>query len=146
MDMASLACIANCVANDLKFIHLNAKGAFFDVIHKVAEDYYNEASDDYDLFAEMALECSEPIINPSNSCTHSGYIPSEVLITADKVVFFTEIKEILDAYILDLQTLVDEGLYAGDILNTVEERLRFWKKENNYKMNARLKESMENVK
>lgn len=123
-------------ANDMKHIHLHAAGRRFDMIHNLTSEYYEKAFSDSDDIAEVVLELGDEISNPSAAAEHIKYNLS------DKKEYFWEdaIKEIRDkiaSYIMSLEIVRNNTGLPSDIASLLDEKLRYWKKENNYKNNRR---------
>jgi DNA-binding ferritin-like protein len=75
MKIANLAHALFAAANDIKTVHLYAHGVHFDTLHKLSEDEYNTLSDDADLFAELALELDNDIVNLNNAAAAIQWTP-----------------------------------------------------------------------
>jgi DNA-binding ferritin-like protein len=69
MKIADLAHAVFAAAGDVKTVHLYAHGSHFDTLHKLAEDEYDLLSEAADLFAEIALELDNAVVNPNNAAT-----------------------------------------------------------------------------
>jgi DNA-binding ferritin-like protein len=67
MKVSELAHSIFSAAGDAKTVHLYAHGYHFDTLHKLAGDEYDTLSDDADLFAELALELNNDVVNPNNA-------------------------------------------------------------------------------
>lgn len=123
-------------ANDMKHIHLHACGKRFDMIHNLTSEYYDKAFSDSDDIAEIALELGEKIRNPSIAREYLKYN------IADKDEYYWEdaIEEIskrISSYIISLELVRNSEEVPSDIISLLDEKLRYWKKENNYKNNRR---------
>lgn len=55
MTLAELTYYAFLLRNDLHHIHLHAAGPQFDKVHAITDELYNEAQDEVDSLAEMAI-------------------------------------------------------------------------------------------
>ena len=99
------------VANDMKHIHTHAIGKKFDRIHSMCMEYYDKVSEDADTFVELAIEYDESVCNASYAQSILNYKPTN-------------------------QTGYSWG--DGDVNNLIEEYLRYWKKERNYKLKKRM--------
>jgi DNA-binding ferritin-like protein len=67
MKAADLAHALFAASGDAKTVHLYASGIHFDILHKLAGDEYDALSEDADLFAELALELDNDVVNPNNA-------------------------------------------------------------------------------
>ena len=61
------ALLGTLIANDCWIIHLYAKGDKFDDLHRLANQYYMNLSNQTDYLMELAVEMGFPIINPSEA-------------------------------------------------------------------------------
>lgn len=125
--------------NNMKHIHLHAVGNKFDRIHSIAQEYYNKAAEESDLFAEWALEFKETIQNPSNAATISGlYVENENEYYWESAI--AAINNEINTYITELAKVRDSRSISDDVASELDTIIRYWKKENNYKNAARMKE------
>lgn len=137
--LANLYYIAVVLSNDMKHVHTHAKGRKFDRIHAICNEYYERSSEDADTLVELAIEYDEAVQNASLAAdilnfrvaNQSGYDWNEALniIWAD-----------LDMYIEAMDRALGQGL-DPDVSNLLQEYLRYWKKERNYKTKARREET-----
>lgn len=124
------------LANDMKHIHTHAKGNLFDTIHEICNEYYEKASSDSDMLVELALEKNEPILNSSLAATMVKYKPTNFSAydfkNATKVA-----KASIAMFLKDLATLRN---MADDpsVQSLLDDMMRYWKKEKDYKIKARL--------
>lgn len=129
------------IANDLKHIHTHAYGKKFDRIHNICNEYYEKMSEESDELVELALEYNEPVQNASDAASILKYKP------ANQSVYYWEeamqkVYDILNIYINELETaLTKTPAFDSDVENLLQEYLRYWKKENNYKNKARMEEN-----
>jgi DNA-binding ferritin-like protein len=75
MKAADLAHALFAAAGDVKTVHLYARGIHFDTLHKLAGDEYDSLSGDADMFAELALELGNDIVNPNNAAAAAQWEP-----------------------------------------------------------------------
>lgn len=127
---------AVCLSNDMKHIHAHAAGRKFDTLHSICQEYYERAAEDADLFLELAIEYRMAVGNANDA---TAYIKHQSE-SADRYEWdsaVTAIYERLSAYLSFLNRLVIAPLDA-DVVNKIQEIQRYWKKECNYKMVARM--------
>ena len=134
--IAKAAMFASLFANDLKFMHLHASGCEFDKIHDISQYLYEEASDEIDELAEIAIAAGEKIANFSDikSFVETGD-EGEWEVVSDEAITWP----------LFCTLLQDRGQKYLDALNDIEDEdpiiqdyIHFWNKEINYKTAARL--------
>ena len=131
-----LAYTAYCLANDMKHIHTHAIGKKFDRIHNLGMDYYDKFSEDADDFTELALEYGEMVMNPSYAAREAGWTPVNMKVyeyEAAMQAMYDGMKQYIDL----LETARSIG-NDTDVESLIDDKLRYWKKECNYKMNARM--------
>lgn len=130
---------AVCFTNDMKHVHLHAVGNKFDRIHALAGEYYDKANDEADTFAELALEYGKNVSNASYAASLIGYKPCAY----SHVNWEIALKE-FDIRIRQYLTAMEQVRYSGDISTDVESLLddimRDWKKEVNYKNKKRMED------
>jgi len=137
VSLTSLADTVNCAYNDMKHIHFHAIGEKFDIVHSIAEEYYEELADLYDAVAEKALELKEMVNNPAYSAQNTDWsFIQENEIEADDC--FTAMYVILTKVILALEDV--KNVYAGILDSFIDEKLDYWNKEVYYKLDARMKD------
>ena len=125
-------------SNDMKHIHTHAIGNKFDRLHSISNEYYEKASEDSDLFVELALEFGEKVRNPSDAAAIIGYDFAD----ADSYDWDDGIQQIMarmEAYIAAMEELRKSNIPA-DVQSLLDDIIRYWKKENRYKNVARTKE------
>jgi DNA-binding ferritin-like protein len=136
-----LSDLANCVAGDFHFLHFNVNGYEFDDLHASAlKKYYEEASDDYDEFAEKARMYRCFIPHPAFSAERISY----QVIRGDEAFNFNRnwVIECIDDIICGLLCIYDQ---TYKVLNQIEDdvrtigvanflqgRLEYWTKEKYY--------------
>ena len=125
-------------SNDMKHIHAHAIGNKFDRLHSISNEYYEKASEDSDLFVELALEFGEKVRNPSDAAPINNYSTAD----ADSYDWDNGIQQIIarmEAYIASMEELRKSGV-PTDVQSLLDDIIRYWKKENRYKNVARTKE------
>ena len=133
--IAKAAMFANLFANDLKFMHWHASGTEFDKIHAITEELYDEAFDEADDLAEIAIAAGEKIANVSDikSFVETGESGEWEVVSEETItwpVFVDYLKDRGEKYIDALKDIEDEDSVISDYIH-------FWNKEINYKNAAR---------
>ena len=133
--IAKAAMYANLFANDLKFMHWHASGTEFDKIHTITEELYDEAFDEADDLAEIAIAAGEKIANVSDikSFVETGESGEWEVVSEETItwpVFVDYLKDRGEKYIDALKDIEDEDSVISDYIH-------FWNKEINYKNAAR---------
>lgn len=120
--IAKAAMFANLFANDLKFMHWHASGTEFDKIHAITEELYDEAFDEADDLAEIAIAAGEKIANVSDikSFVETGEsgeweVVSEETITWPAYVDY--LKDRGEKYIDALKDIEDEDSVISDYIH-----------------------------
>lgn len=122
-----------CAANDLKHIHTHASGPFFFTIHEVVGEYYDECSNQADYVTELALEFGEIMENPNLAADLVNWQETNMAEYDLKTAIYS-VKDIMSD-IYDAMAEVDnEKSITPDAKNKIEEFMRYWAKENNYKL------------
>ena len=122
-----------CAANDLKHIHTHASGPFFFTIHEVVGEYYDECSNQADYVTELALEFGEIMENPNLAADLVNWQETNMAEYDLKTAIYS-VKDIMSD-IYDAMVEVDnEESITPDAKNKIEEFMRYWAKENNYKL------------
>lgn len=134
-NIAKAAMFANLFANDLKFMHWHASGTEFDKIHAITEELYDEAFDEADDLAEIAIAAGEKIANVSDikSFVETGESGEWEVVSEETItwpVFVDYLKDRGEKYIDALKDIEDEDSVISDYIH-------FWNKEINYKNAAR---------
>lgn len=123
----------------MKHIHFHAVGNKFDRLHSIANEYYEKSNEDSDLFGEWAMEHGEEIQNPSDAAKLL-----DVIVENDNQYNWENgIKAISDwiqQYIEEMTTVRKSKYASDDVKSELDTIIRYWKKENDYKNEARLKE------
>lgn len=133
--IAKAAMYANLFANDLKFMHWHASGTEFDKIHTITEELYDEAFDEADDLAEIAIAAGEKIANVSDikSFVETGESGEWEVVSEEAITwpaFVDYLKDRGEKYIAALKDIEDEDSVISDYIH-------FWNKEINYKNAAR---------
>lgn len=122
-----------CAANDLKHIHTHAVGPFFFTIHEIVGEYYDECSNQADYVTELALEFGETMENPCYAAEMVNWKASNMAEYDLKTAIYS-VKDVMSD-IYDAMVEVDnEESITPDAKNKIEEFMRYWAKENNYKL------------
>ena len=133
--IAKAAMFANLFANDLKFMHWHASGTEFDKIHTITEELYDEAFDEADDLAEIAIAAGEKIANVSDikSFVETGESGEWEVVSEETITwpaFVDYLKDRGEKFIDALKDIEDEDPVISDYIH-------FWNKEINYKNAAR---------
>ena len=133
--IAKAAMFANLFANDLKFMHWHASGTEFDKIHTITEELYDEAFDEADDLAEIAIAAGEKVANVSDikSFVETGESGEWEVVSEEAITwpaFVDYLKDRGEKYIAALKDIEDEDPVISDYIH-------FWNKEINYKNAAR---------
>ena len=123
----------------MKHIHFHAVGNKFDRLHSIANEYYEKSNTDSDLFGEWAMEYGEEIQNPSDAAK----LLDAIVENDNQYNWENGIKAISDwtqQYIEEMTTVRKSKYASDDIKSELDTIIRYWKKENGYKNEARLKE------
>ncbi len=127
---------AVALANDMKHIHIHAKGKLFDTIHSICNEYYEKANSEADTLAELAIEKEETIINSSYLLDEINYKPTSYGNYDFELAMFT-INDCIVKYLKVLTNLRNktDDPSAQSLLDDI---IRYWKKEVKYKIRQRL--------
>lgn len=130
---------AVALANDMKHIHTHAKGTLFDNIHSICNEYYEKANEDADTLAELAMEKGDTILNPSYLLDELNYKPTNYS-KYDFELAMSTAKGCIEKY---LKVLTDLRNKTNDpsVQSLLDDTVRYWKKEKDYKIKARLADS-----
>lgn len=124
------------LANDMKHVHTHCTGKLFDTIHEVCNGYYEKANDNADTLAELAIENNEAIVNPAYAAENANYKPTNY-----KEYGFLNAMQVsrrcIEKY---LEVLADLRNKTNDpsVQSLLDDIARYWKKEKDYKIKARL--------
>lgn len=130
------ACIAILFTNDLKHIHLHSAGEDFDKIHNLAEEYYDKMAEESDYLCELAIENGEPMVNPTRALEVVEEWQPEDEENYDYNHCLSAVNTKLTLYLRALTTLRHEEEQL-DIQSKLDDIVRDWKKELEYKMAKR---------
>lgn len=128
--------VAVCLANDMKHVHTHIKGRKFDMIHNICNEYYEKASKDADDLVELAIEYDESVMNASYAAELIKYNPANLKAYNYEEAINTVYNSI-SYYVEELENALATN-FDSDVENLLQEYLRYWKKENNYKNKARM--------
>lgn len=130
-------CAAVLATNDLHHIHFHIKGKQFDRIHNLANEYYDRLSDECDTLAELSIEYEHRCPNFSKA---NEFLPewrpleTEVFTYEDAIQL---IDSIINDYVMYLNNL-RESTTENDVQSLLDDTIRYWKKEINYKNKQRM--------
>lgn len=127
---------AVALANDMKHIHTHAKGTLFDNIHAICNEYYEKANEEADTLAELAMEKGDIILNPSYLLNGLNYKPTNYS-KYDFELAMRTAKGCIEKYVkvlTDLRNKTDDP----SVQSLLDDIARYWKKEKDYKIKARL--------
>lgn len=127
---------AVALANDMKHIHTHAKGTLFDNIHAICNEYYEKANEEADTLAELAMEKGDIILNPSYLLNGLSYKPTNYS-KYDFELAMRTAKGCIEKYVkvlADLRNKTDDP----SVQSLLDDITRYWKKEKDYKIKARL--------
>ena len=117
---------------NLKTIHWNASGVNFFDLHEKLDEYIDVIYDQIDVLGELVAELSGCAPNP-------GELPSTLtLLQITNTEGFTSEEgfriayDLIDEYIQVLQSIYCN--FPSDIQSTLDEMIRYWKKESHYKL------------
>ena len=130
---------AVALANDMKHIHTHAKGTLFDNIHNICNEYYEKANEDADTLAELAIEKGDIILNSSYLLDKLNYKPTNY-----SDYYFDLAMRVaegcIEKYVKVLADLRNKTLDTS-VQSLLDDMMRYWKKEKDYKIKARLADS-----
>lgn len=122
-----------CAANDLKHIHTHASGPFFFTIHEIVGEYYDECSNQADYVTELALEFGETMENPNLAADLVNWKETNMAEYDLKTAIYL-VKDIMSNIYDSMVEVDNEKSITPDAKNKIEEFMRYWAKENNYKL------------
>ena len=130
---------AVALANDMKHIHTHAKGILFDNIHSICNEYYEKANEEADTLAELAIEKGDTVFNSSYLLSELNYKPTNYS-NYDFELAMRTVKGCIEKYI---KALADLRSKTNDpsVESLLDDMARYWKKEKDYKIKARLADS-----
>lgn len=130
------AALAVLIGNDFWYMHLYAKDEDFDKSHQLTGHYYDRLGWEGDELMELSIEVGAEVFNPSEV---GKWLP-EYTPESDKAYSYTTIvakaQEKLNTY-LDALKDMRNSTSRTDIQSRLDECLRYWEKEINYKLAAR---------
>lgn len=127
---------AVALANDMKHIHTHAKGTLFDNIHSICDEYYEKANEEADTLAELAIEKGDIIFNSSYLLSELNYKPTNYS-NYDFDLAMHVIEDCIEKYLVVLANLRNKTDDTS-VQSLLDDMMRYWKKEKNYKIKARL--------
>lgn len=130
---------AVALANDMKHIHTHAKGTLFDNIHSICNEYYEKANEEADTLAELAMEKGDIILNPSYLLNGLNYKPTNYS-KYDFELAMRTAKGCIEKYVKVLANLRNKTDDTS-VQSLLDDMMRYWKKEKDYKIKARLADS-----
>lgn len=130
------ALVAVLVNNDFHYMHLNSVGKDFDKSHNLAQEYYQKIEEEIDYLMEMSLEVQAPVFN----YTLAGQIVEDYVPESepsyDYPTLIESLKNKIGTYILALKS-VREFTVNTSIQSRLDDMIRDWEKELNYKLMRR---------
>ena len=106
------------------------------MIHNICNEYYEKASKDADDLVELAIEYDESVMNASYAAELIKYNPANLKAYNYEEAINTVYNSI-SYYVEELENALVTN-FDSDVENLLQEYLRYWKKENNYKNKARM--------
>ena len=131
-------CSAVLAKNDLHHIHLHIVGESFDKIHKITNELYDSLENDIDKLAELAMELNE---NCPNFSVATQLLPAWQIASKDYYSYteaVSTIEVVIGNYIASLKELRTLSESRPDIQSLLDELIRYWSKELNFKNKQRL--------
>lgn len=130
---------AVALANDMKHIHTHAKGILFDNIHNICNEYYEKANEEADTLAELAMEKGDIIFNSSYLLSELNYKPTNCS-NYDFDLAMHVVEDCIEKYLVVLANLRNKT-DDPSVQSLLDDITRYWKKEKDYKIKARLADS-----
>jgi DNA-binding ferritin-like protein len=118
-------------AGDAKTVHLYARGVHFDTLHELAGNEYDSLNEDADLFAELALEKDNDVVNPNNAAAaaHWTSLPAKPYAYEEGItaLILVWIKIIRIAYAVNEAYPNDLGIQNAcqDFIQRAQKELRY---------------------
>jgi len=125
--LQTAADIFTCAAGDFKSVHWNVRGPEFDVMHEVAQHYYEEAAKDADELSEWTAAHEGIALNPNDASSRISWPTDSKTYTRDAAV--AKFTDVITTLVATLETLLDEGTAIANLAAT---RSEFWTKELSY--------------
>jgi len=123
-------------ANNILMIHWNAKGDDFSTIHNLTDSWYWSARNDLDTIGELSVELCGSAPNPAMSLDDVALLQSNTEYTIDDV--YVVVAAQMDSLITTLETYYVN--FDHDVQSTLDNIIRYWKKERDYKVFRVLKD------
>ena len=136
-SMAYYSAVA--LANDMKHIHTHAKGTLFDNIHSICNEYYEKANEEADTLAELAIEKGDIIFNSSYLLSELNYKPTNYS-NYDFDLAMHTVMDCIEKYLVVLANLRNKT-DDPSVQSLLDDMMRYWNKEKDYKIKARLADS-----
>lgn len=130
---------AVALANDMKHIHTHAKGTLFDNIHNICNEYYEKANEEADALAELAIEKGDIIFNSSYLLSELNYKPTNYS-NYDFDLAMHVVEDCIEKYLVVLANLRNKT-DDPSVQSLLDDMMRYWNKEKDYKIKARLADS-----
>lgn len=130
------AATAILAANDFWYMHLYAMDEDFDKSHDLADHYYNRLSYEADGLLELAIELGQPIFNPTDALQIIPSWTPERQDAYDYTTLVSHSKMLLNQYITALKA-ARSSTSRTDIQSRLDDVLRSWEKEVNYRLERR---------
>lgn len=131
--------IAVLVKNDVQYLHWLAKGKDFDKSHLLTKEYYEQLAEECDYLTELTIEQGYPIINPSKALEFIEEYPTEEAQEYNYQEVVSVLKDKLTFYMDSLNDLREE-CGVSSIESKLDDMVRYWEKEVNYKLERRTDE------
>lgn len=137
--ICNAACSANMLLCNMKTLHWNVAGEYFDELHNITLAYAEKASEDLDVLAELSLELGCPVYNPAVMCLSLG---KQIINVNDGKMLNREfvlnaITENITNYIDAVKSIYNIEDLSSDVLSEIDSIVRYWIKELNYKQPRR---------
>ena len=132
-----VSAVSVLVSNDIHYMHFLSKGVDFDKCHLLAQEYYERLNEEVDYLTELAVEQGGEICNFTNALSLvPNYQPEQL----DAYDYPTIIKCITNKLNIYLDYLVDlrNAVEDADIQSKLDDMIRYWRKEIDYKLARRL--------
>ena len=131
------ACACVLFVNDMKHVHLHAAGKDFDKIHNLCEEYYDKAGEESDYLAELAMEMKEQVPNFRYAGDYVSW-KSETAEAYDYAQCLTAVGLGIGSYVNFLSDLRNSSAATEDMKSKLDDMIRDWKKELDYKIKQRM--------
>lgn len=131
------AAMAVLVSNDILYMHHLAYGVDFDKCHSITQEYYEKINEEVDYLFELAVEHGASICNATNALDYVENYAVENLSEYDYTTTISVLYSKLSIYIASLEVLREES-GEDDVQSKLDDMIRYWKKELNYKISRRV--------